>query len=65
MPVSWRGILSQYAGRLHRLHDSKSEVRVYDYVDQDCPVLARMFERRVKGYEALGYSFPSTEPALL
>ncbi|MCF7847754.1 MAG: DEAD/DEAH box helicase, partial [Kiritimatiellales bacterium] len=65
MPVSWRGILSQYAGRLHRLHDSKSEVRIYDYVDQDCPMLVRMFERRVKGYEALGYSFPSTEPALL
>ena len=65
MPVSWRGILSQYAGRLHRLHDSKSEVRVYDYVDQGCPMLSRMFARRAKGYEALGYSLPSTEPALL
>ncbi len=65
MPISWRGILSQYAGRLHRLHDSKSEVRVYDYVDQDCPMLSRMFGRRIKGYEALGYSLPSTEPTLL
>ena len=65
MPVSWRGILSQYAGRLHRLHDSKSEVRIHDYVDQDSPVLSRMFERRVKGYEALGYSLPSTEDRLL
>ncbi len=65
MPISWRGILSQYAGRLHRLHDSKSEVRVYDYVDQNSPMLSRMFGRRVKGYEALGYSLPSTEPTLL
>jgi superfamily II DNA or RNA helicase len=59
MPVSWRGILSQYAGRLHRLHDDKSEVRIYDYVDQDVPVLARMFERRLKGYETLGYTLPA------
>ncbi len=65
MPVSWRGILSQYAGRLHRLHDDKSEVRVYDYVDQGIPVLCRMFERRIKGYEALGYKLPSPEALLL
>lgn len=65
MPVSWRGILSQYAGRLHRLHDDKSEVRVYDYVDQGIPILGRMFERRIKGYEALGYKLPSPEALLL
>jgi superfamily II DNA or RNA helicase len=65
MPVSWRGVLSQYAGRLNRLHDSKSEVRVYDYVDQDSPMLSRMFGRRVKGYEALGYALPAAEPRLL
>lgn len=58
MPVSWRGILSQYAGRLHRLHDDKREVRIYDYVDQGISVLAHMFERRLKGYEALGYALP-------
>lgn len=61
MPVSWRGILSQYAGRLHRLHDDKSEVRIYDYVDRGIPVLARMFERRLKGYEALGYALPMND----
>jgi len=33
LPVSWRGTLSQYAGRLHRLHDMKKEVVIYDYVD--------------------------------
>lgn len=65
LPVSWRGIISQYAGRLHRLHDSKSEVRIYDYVDQGNSVLHRMFERRIKGYEAIGYSLPSGEMTLL
>jgi superfamily II DNA or RNA helicase len=58
MPVSWRGVLSQYAGRLHRLHDDKREVRIYDYVDQGNPTLGRMFQRRVKGYKALGYALP-------
>ncbi len=65
MPVSWRGILSQYAGRLHRLHDAKSEVRIYNYVDQGSPMLARMFERRTKGYEALGYAFLTREEELI
>jgi len=55
MPVSWRGTLAQYAGRLHRLHDGKKEVRILDYADLAEPMLARMFERRCKGYEALGY----------
>ena len=55
LPVSWRGTVAQYAGRLHRLHDSKHEVRVYDYVDLNVPMLSRMFDRRCKGYEAIGY----------
>lgn len=56
MPISWRGTLQQYAGRLHRLHDSKRVVQIYDYVDAKLPVLFRMFEKRLKGYEAIGYS---------
>jgi superfamily II DNA or RNA helicase len=56
LPVSWRGTIAQYAGRLHRLHDSKREVRIYDYADLNTPMLARMFDRRCRGYEALGYS---------
>ncbi|HAY28005.1 MAG TPA: restriction endonuclease subunit R, partial [Candidatus Accumulibacter sp.] len=56
LPVSWRGTIAQYAGRLHRLHDSKREVRIYDYADLNVPMLARMFDRRCKGYEAVGYS---------
>jgi superfamily II DNA or RNA helicase len=56
LPVSWRGTIAQYAGRLHRLHDSKREVRIYDYADLNVPMLARMFDRRCKGYEAVGYT---------
>jgi len=56
LPISWRGTIAQYAGRLHRLHAGKREVRVYDYADLDVPMLARMFERRCAGYESLGYT---------
>jgi superfamily II DNA or RNA helicase len=48
-------ILSQYAGRLHRLYDMKKEVAIYDYVDLEVPVLARMYKRRLAGYKAIGY----------
>jgi len=56
LPVSWRGTLQQYAGRLHRLHDNKHEVRVYDFVDRQVPVLVRMYRKRLAGYRAIGYS---------
>jgi hypothetical protein len=56
MPVSWRGTIAQYAGRLHRLHDGKRVVQVYDYVDLDVPMLSRMFVKRCAGYEAIGYT---------
>lgn len=56
MPVSWRGTIAQYVGRLHRLHEGKRVVQVYDYADLDVPMLARMFDRRCAGYEAVGYS---------
>lgn len=55
MPISWSGTLAQYVGRLHRDHDGKREVIVYDYVDRAVPVLARMGAKREKGYKALGY----------
>lgn len=55
MPISWRGTLAQYAGRLHRLHPGKREVVIYDYVDEAVPVLARMSGKRIKGYDSLGY----------
>ncbi len=56
LPVSWRGTIAQYAGRLHRLHHRKREVRVIDYADLNVPMLARMFDRRCRGYEAVGYT---------
>jgi len=56
LPVSWRGTVAQYAGRLHRLYDGKREVRIYDYADLNVAMLARMFDRRCRGYEAIGYT---------
>ncbi len=55
MPISWRGTLQQYVGRLHRLHENKRIVQVYDYVDTQVPMLMRMFQKRIKGYKAIGY----------
>jgi superfamily II DNA or RNA helicase len=59
LPISWRGTLVQYAGRLHRLHDRKKEVIVYDYADLAVRMLARMYERRLRGYRAIGYEITS------
>lgn len=56
VPVSWKGTLVQYAGRLHRLHPGKTEVRIYDYVDRKVPLFVRMFEKRLRGYRAIGYA---------
>jgi len=55
MPCSWKGTLIQYAGRIHRQRSGKAEVRIYDYVDRDVPVLRRMSERRLRAYQAIGY----------
>ena len=67
VPISWKGTLQQYVGRLHRLHDNKCVVQVYDYVDNGVPMLARMYERRLKGYSTIGYTIEQTAalPALL
>jgi superfamily II DNA or RNA helicase len=56
LPVSWKGTLIQYAGRLHRLHPAKREVQIYDYVDRSVPMLFRMFEKRLRGYRGIGYA---------
>ena len=55
LPISWRGTLAQYAGRLHREHDQKKEVIIYDYLDENVQLLSRMYEKRRHGYKALGY----------
>jgi superfamily II DNA or RNA helicase len=73
MPVSWKGTLVQYSGRLHRLHPRKTEVRIFDYVDREVPPLLRMFEKRLRTYRAvgyargvapLGYGRPTTRPTI-
>jgi superfamily II DNA or RNA helicase len=61
LPISWRGTLNQYAGRLHRTHDSKKKVVIYDYVDFDVPVLVRMYDRRLKGYRSIGYEIENDQ----
>jgi superfamily II DNA or RNA helicase len=55
-PFSWKGMLTQYTGRLNRASSGKNEIRVYDYVDEQVPVLSRMYGRRLKGYRALGFT---------
>jgi len=55
LPFSWKGMLVQYSGRLHRLHPGKAEVQVYDYVDSSVPMLAKMHEKRMKGFKTMGY----------
>jgi superfamily II DNA or RNA helicase len=55
LPIAWRGTVAQYAGRLHRNYDRKSEVIIYDYVDDQVPVLAGMFRKRKKAFMAIGY----------
>jgi len=61
MPISWRGTLQQYAGRLHRIHNNKHVVRIYDYVDGHEPMLKRMYEKRLKGYKMMGYKVCGNE----
>ena len=55
MPISWKGTLHQYAGRLHRICENKMEVQIYDYVDLHVRMLERMYGRRLKGYASIGY----------
>lgn len=57
MPISWKGTLAQYAGRLQRHHHAKKEVIIYDYADTKVKMLSNMYSRRLKGYKLLGYEF--------
>jgi superfamily II DNA or RNA helicase len=54
-PFSWKGMLVQYTGRLNRVYHGKKEIQVYDYVDEQVPVLSKMYKRRLKGYKSLGF----------
>ena len=61
LPISWKGLVAQYAGRLHREREGKTDVRVYDYVDIHEPVCENMYRKRLKGYAAIGYSVLSKD----
>lgn len=65
MPISWKGTLQQYAGRLHREHTDKQDVRIYDYAETDQTQLARMWDRRQRGYRAMGYEIRPMETVIL
>lgn len=56
LPVSWKGLIAQYAGRLHRDYDGKLEVRIYDYIDLRVPICDSMYRKRLHGYKAIDYS---------
>ena len=62
LPVSWKGIIAQYAGRLHREYPGKKEVRVYDYIDIRIPMCDLMYKRRLRGYASVGYQIKSNAP---
>nr|WP_277445192.1 DEAD/DEAH box helicase family protein [Pelotomaculum isophthalicicum] len=64
MPISWKGTLQQYAGRLHRLYEGKNEVQVYDYVDVHVAMLEKMYQKRLRGYAAIGYKAKGTPQPL-
>ena len=61
MPISWKGTLQQYAGRLHRLFIDKKEVQIYDYVDIHVRMLERMYQKRLTGYASMGYKAKSED----
>lgn len=56
LPVSWKGLIAQYTGRLHRNYPGKNETRIYDYIDLRVPVCDSMYRKRLHGYKAVGYS---------
>jgi superfamily II DNA or RNA helicase len=60
-PVAWKGIIAQYAGRLHREHEGKQEVLIYDYIDIRVPVCESMYRKRLKGYASIGYRIRNDE----
>ena len=64
MPVSWKGTLQQYAGRLHREHAGKADVRIIDFVDTGHPALLRMWVKRQRGYRAMGYRQATEHPTV-
>lgn len=57
-PVSFKGRLVQYAGRVLRAHPGKQTAEVHDYHDVEVPVLAATLAKRAPGYTSLGFPDP-------
>lgn len=55
MPAASEGNIEQFAGRLHRDYDTKTEVIIYDYVDSHIRVLEKMYHKRLRIYKKIGY----------
>ena len=64
LPVSWKGLIAQYTGRLHRNYPNKTETRIYDYIDLRVPICDSMYRKRLHGYKAVGYSLAVTYEGL-
>jgi superfamily II DNA or RNA helicase len=56
MPISFKGRLTQYVGRLHRLGTGTKEILVYDYVDTCSAITISMFKKRLAAYKKLEYT---------
>ena len=61
MPVSFKGRMVQYAGRVHRPFDGKKEVRIFDYFDSNNGLTINMFKKRVPVYKNMEYEIISKE----
>ena len=62
MPISFKGRIIQYAGRLHRRCKGKSEVRVYDYVETDNALTSHMHRKRLSAFRQMGYELVKEDP---
>jgi len=58
MPISWKGTLVQYVGRIQRERPGKNLVRILDYVDEG-PLLRSMAKKRQRVWRTLGFREPS------
>jgi superfamily II DNA or RNA helicase len=62
LPVSFKGRIIQYAGRLHRACEGKSEVRIYDYTEPEHPLTSHMHRKRIAAYRGMGYRILDAAP---
>lgn len=64
LPVSFKGRIIQYAGRLHRACEGKTDVRIYDYTEPEHPITSHMHRKRMAAYVGMGYLLPEEQRLL-